>query len=171
MTRTQRLWVPVVVGLLVAVLLGPAGADGALAAAEPRVTVASIMIPAAVFIPFSDYVQYQYGTFLQAPSGGSFSAPVSFPVAEVDIRRITIYAYENSISWSTCAWMYRANPAVPVAAGLGAVCTQDSSADPQVRSSTAISPRHVDTAVHGPYVMVALAPGTRLYGVKVTYSY
>ena len=167
---TQRLWVPVVVGLLVAVLLGPAGADGALAAVEPR-TVASIMIPAVAFIPSSDGVDYSVGTFLQVSSAGSFFAPVSFPVSDVDIRRITIYADENNTQWSTCAYMHRANPAGAVVAMLGGVCTEDSAADPQVRSTTALGPRSVNTAIHGPHVLVAVGPGTRLYGVKVTYSY
>ena len=51
---SRRLWFPVPVALLVAVLVGPTGVT----AVEPRVTTTSIMIPAAAFIPNTDDYDY-----------------------------------------------------------------------------------------------------------------
>jgi hypothetical protein len=55
----------------------------------------------------------------------------------------------------------------------GHVCTFGTSqTDPQVFSTTAISPRLVKTANHGSYLWLLVPDGdTRLYGVRVTYSY
>jgi hypothetical protein len=54
---------------------------------------------------------------------------------------------------------------------LGDVCAEaHSTANPQVVSTTAISPRRVNTANHGAYADVIMSPGVKFYGVKITYS-
>jgi hypothetical protein len=168
MTRTSKLWVPVLVGCLVTVLLGPAGVT----AAEPRVTTASIMIPAAAFIPTygSDY--FSLGSYLSMASGsGSFTASLSFPVPVVNIKKITAYAYDNSGVASVCVSLYRARPMEASEDYAGEVCTVDASA-PQYASTTTIFTSRVNTAFHAPYLWVVISgPDVKLYGVRINYSY
>jgi hypothetical protein len=172
MARTSRLWIPVLVGLLVAGMLGIDG--GGAVAAEPRSTTASIMIPAAAFIPTMDDWDYGNNGFgLQVTSAsGIFVAPLSFPVPVVNIKKITLYAYDNDPSSLLCVTLYRARPAdADRDLTGGSVCTSDASA-PQYASTTAISPRRVTTAFQGAYLWVTLySPTVTLYGVKVNYSY
>ncbi len=175
MAHTRRLWVPVLVALLVTGLLGVAGGGGAVAV-EPRLTVASIMIPAAAFIPTSGSWSYsQTDSYLTANNTADFTAPLTFPVQEVTIRRITLYAYENTADGSVCVRMFRASPRTASSLTLGSACTVNSTTNPQAATTTAISPRRVNTAVQGPDLWVSI-PGSqfstvRFYGVKVTYSY
>jgi hypothetical protein len=171
MTALRRPWIPVLVGLLVAGVLGVGG--GGAAAVEPRLTTASIMIPAAAFIPAEDDYDYaNNGREMWVASGsGYFGAPLSFPVAVVNIKKITLYAFDNDGAAMVCVTLYRARPADASEDNTGGVCTSDGSA-PQYASTTTISPRRVTTASQGAYLWVSLsAPGVKLYGVKVNYSY
>ena len=170
MARTNRFWIPVLVGLLVAVLLGPAGVT----ATEPRVTVTAVMVPAAAFIPASDtFVYGNGGRTLSVLSGhGSFTAPLFFPVPVVRINRITLYAFDNSSPAMICVQLFRTRPAAAAEDEAGQVCSGNSAIDPQVAYTTAIDPRQVGATVQGAYLWVYLSdPGVRLYGVKVNYSY
>ena len=172
MARTRRLWIPVLVGLLVGGALGVGG--GGAVAAEPRITTASIMIPAAAFIPDLDDCDYDNGGYsLEVTSGTcGFIAPLSFPVPVVNIKKITLYAYDNDDSSQVCVKLYRARPADASQDSTGgSLCTLDASA-PQAPYKTAINPRRVNTASQGAYLWVRLySPTVALYGVKVTYSY
>ena len=173
MKQGRRLWIPVLVGCLVAVLLGPAG-GGAVTAVEPRRVAASIMIPAAALVSITDGYDYvNEGYDLYVDSGhGYFTAPVSFPVPLVSIRRITLYAWDDSADAYICVWLYRARPVVGGEDSQGQACTTDSAADQQAPYGTSVLPRQVNTAAHGSYLWVRIsAPGVRLYGVKVTYTY
>ena len=96
---------------------------------------------------------------------------MSFPVPIVNIRRITAYAYDNSGGASVCVSLYRARPIDASEDYAGQVCTVDASA-PQYASTTVISPRRVNTALHAPYLWVVISgPDVKLYGVRVNYSY
>ena len=171
MTRTRRLWVPLLMGLLVAGMLGVGG--GGAVAAEPRLTTVSVMIPAAAFFPTLDDWDYGNSGFgLYVTSGsGNFIAPLTFPVPVVNIKKITLYAYDNDGLKEVCVTLYRARPADAAEDTTGQVCTLDGSA-PQYASTTLISPRRVTTASQGAYLWVSIGgPGLWLYGVKVNYSY
>jgi len=170
MSMIRKWWLPLLVAALVAVLIGPS----AVTAAEPRAVTGKLMIPAASFIPNSDNLDYgNSGYYLSFNSGsGTFTAPLVFPVQTVRIKKITLYAYDNGAG-HVYAGLYRASPPGGDEINLGSVITVDSGTDPQTRSTTAISPRQVNTAVAAPYLWVTLtAPGSlRLYGVAVLYSY
>ena len=173
MARTTRLWIPLLVGCLVAVLLGPAGGS-AVTATEPRTVTASIMIPAAAFIPTrDDWDYYNGGLYLNAATGNSmFQAPLAFPVPQLNIRRITLYAFDDTAAQDVCASLIRSDPRNGAyGTGMGQVCTSDSALTPQVATTTAISPRRINTATYGPHLLVIVDPETTLYGVKVTYTY
>ena len=170
--KSRRLWVPVLAGLLVAGLLGAGG--GGAAAAEPRAATASIMIPAAAFTPAGSGIHYvSSGATLALDSGqGGFAAPLSFPAPVVNIKKITLYAYDYTASALISAGVYRSRPSDGEDDYAGSIATVDSPADPQVVSLTAISPRRVTTATHGPFLWIWFTgSGVRLYGVKVTYTY
>lgn len=165
MALTRRLWAPVLVGLLVAGLLGPAAGT----AVEPRTVTASIMVPVAAFTPSGDNWDYDnYGDSLVMGTGpGAFAAPLSFPVPEVSIKRITLYAQRG-----ICVHLFRARPAAGVAEHTGTACTADDTSATQTVYTTTISPRQVNTAFHSPYLWVYFsAPNVVFYGVKVTYTY
>ena len=91
----------------------------------------------------------------------------------VSIKRITLYAYDNTVAPECfCVYIVRGRPASARGSFAGDVCMPNGPADPQVAYTTAISPRQVNAAVHGPYLRVNFtSPGMKLYGVKVNYSY
>ncbi len=172
MVASTRLWAPLVVGLLVAGALGIGGSGAA--AVEPRVTAGSIMIPASAFIPATgglDY--YNLGSDLHVHGAGEFYAPLWFPAPVVDIKKVTIYAYDNQAAAQVCVTLWRTRPAGPnFLDNAGQVCTGDSTALPQVRYLTAIAPRRVNTAQQGSYLEVDFS-GSEVFlgGVRVSYSY
>jgi hypothetical protein len=172
MARMNRVWFPLLVGLLVAGLLGVGG--GGAVAAEPRVTTASIMIPAAAFIPAEDGYDYtNNGMDLYVTSGyGVFTYALPFPVPVVNIKKITLYGYDNTGAADVCVTLYRARPVDFSEDNAGQVCTTVSATAPQAVYTTTIDPRRVTTASQGAYLWVSLnGPGVTLYGVKVNYSY
>lgn len=171
MARTHRLWAPVLVGLLVAVLAGSVG--GAVTAAEPRVATASIVVPAAAFAAIDSTSAYHNeGFYLAASAGGGFLAPVVFPVPVVSIRKVTLYAFDNSSGGDVCLSLIRLALADVAVRNQGRVCTIGAAAtDFQVVTLTNISPRLVNTALHGSYLLAQITAGQLLHGVKITYSY
>ena len=167
---SRKLWVPVLVGLLAAVLVGPKGVT----AVEPRVTTSSIMIPAGAFVPTTDDWDYFHpGSSLALHGGyGNFTAPVWFPVQVVNIKRITVYAYDDDVAASVCVILLRARPAQGVEDSVGNVCTVDGGSNPAALYTTVIESRRVNTALQAPYLWASFdGPGVELYGVKITYSY
>jgi hypothetical protein len=98
MATTRRLWVPVLVGCLVAVLFGPAGVT----AVEPRTVTAGIMIPAAAFAPIhGGYSYYNDGlnsitVYLRRANPASASQTPMNAIATIDsadnpqVRTMTI---------------------------------------------------------------------------------
>ena len=170
MARMRRLWVPVLVGCLVAVLLGPAGVT----ATEPRTVTASIMIQASAFTPDNESGGYTNNGIYLSTSAGSylgFVAPIVLPVSTASIRRITLYAYDNSAA-GVCVTLRRARPAAASGDSAAKVCSSNSPSDPQTVGSATISPRQVDTSFHGPMLYAEFSgEAIRLYGVKVTYTY
>ncbi|MFH1331349.1 MAG: hypothetical protein ABIJ48_11930 [Actinomycetota bacterium] len=176
MIRTRKVGAPVLVGLLAAVLLTLPGASGKVTAAEePRLTIGKIMIPAAAFVPISDNPEYaNYGVYLTGPE--YFVAPVSFPVQEVKVRKITLYAVDSTSGTvnQVCARLERSaparNPYPPLWAG--GVCTSDITAYPQVVATTAISPRTVNAAFHSSWLYAYVgSDSVQLFTVQITYIY
>jgi hypothetical protein len=157
--------------LLVAVLAGSVG--GAVTAAEPRLATASIVVPAAAFTAVDSASAYHNeGFYLAASAGGGFLAPVVFPVRVVSIKKITLYAFDNSSGGDVCLSLIRLALAEVTVKNQGRVCTAGASAgDFQVVTLTSISPRPVNTALHGSYLLAQIPAGQLLHGVRITYSY
>lgn len=88
------------------------------------------------------------------------------------IKRITLYAYDNAGGGNVSASLLRTQPAAVFHADpMGMAATDLSASDPQVVTTTAISPRLVNAANHGLVVWIYIsAPGIKFYGVKILYS-
>jgi hypothetical protein len=170
---TRRLWVPVLAALLVATLVGPAG--GAVTAAEPRATVGTITIPAGAFIPTRDDWDFSNaGDALWLDSGttAAFTAPLFFPVPEVTIRKITLYAYDNG-GGDICVGIYRTTPATGGEQAMSTACSVGASDSVRAFTATTFAHRRI-TGAYGPYLYLPLTPAYaqyRVYGVKITYTY
>jgi hypothetical protein len=185
MTALRRLWVPVLVGLLVAVLLG-VGSGGVLAAEPRTVRAARIMIPAAAFVHEEGHVEIPDYNFpndgdrlTTHDDGGVFQTALVFPVQEVKITRITVYAEDSRRDTQLCVSLYRSRAGLGQSDTVlqGEICTADSINNPQViTTATSQTLRTVNTAIHGSYLRVEIDPfdglyGPSLYGVQITYTY
>jgi hypothetical protein len=176
MVRTRMLSTALLLALLVAVLLSVPGEGEQAGAVEPRTVTARIMIPAAAF-----YDEAHDGDFLSVSWTNYttvFLAPVEFPVQQVTVRGITMYAADrDSTASKICASLYRTRPAQGSNGTKvqSSVCTTENDADPQiVANRLRISDGAVNTAVNGSYLRVTFGPvigGLKLYGVQITYAY
>ena len=168
---TRRLWVPILVALLVATLIGP----GLTAGAEPRAVVtAAVAIPAGAAVPYSDDMDYyNHGDWAYLPSGsGTFVVPLSFPAQMVTIRRVTAYVADGDAGYDVTMTLARTNPLLETTQTLATVSTTGSSPeDPQTITTTEIAPRTVNTANYSLCLKIAMGGNTRLYGLKIVYSY
>jgi hypothetical protein len=168
---TRRLWVPLLAALLVAALVGPS----AVTAAEPRDSVGTMTIPAAAFSPTRDDWDFSNaGDALWLDSGttAAFTAPLFFPVPEVTIRKITLYAYDNSGA-DFCVGIYRTIPAAGSEQAMATACSTGAGDSVRAFTETTFSYRRI-TGAYGPYLYLSLMPDYgqyRLYGVKITYTY
>ena len=147
----------------------------AVAAAEPRLTTRTVTIPAVAFAPTNDAVDYyRRGTELRIESGsGTFTAPLSFEVPVVTIRKVTFCAVDAG-SGNLILGLYRDQPAAEQTLQLGEVYTTGSSWSMQVVTLSNLSSRRI-TGAYGAFLSVYL-PGTypngyKFIGAKVTCSY
>ena len=164
-----------VAGLIVAAVAWPNGAASEAAAApEPRTTTYRMVVPAAAFIPaYPDFGYVQGGEYLSSlTSFAAFIAPIQFPYPVVTIKAITLYAYDNG-SQDFILHLGRTRPAT----GTGAITailksTGQSATDPRAFTTTAISPRVINSASHGAYLALFPPPGTayKFYGVTIRYE-
>jgi hypothetical protein len=173
MLLSKKLWAVLLVAVLVAGLLVGFGDGDEAVAKEPRATLGKIMVPAAAFIPASDDSDYiNGGEALGLNSGtGFFTAPLWFPAPVVNIRKITLIAYDNSVAGKVCVTLSRAQPLTADDSDAGQVCTTDSTDIPQRIAMTALSPRRMNSVNHGPYLLAGIATTTALFGVQVVYTY
>ena len=177
MRLRKRLWAVLLVGVLVAGLLVGFGDGDEAVAKQPRATYDRIMISAAAFVPATDSADYtNYGDYLRVSNGvRGFTAPLSFPVPVVNIRRITFFAYDATWSDEVCVNLHRSSPAAGTAVPAGGRCTRNRTALPQKVGIPDLSPRRVNTAVHGSYLFLSMEgkppSGSFFWGVEVLYSH
>jgi len=174
MTALRRLWAPVLVALLVAVLVGPAG--GAVMAVESRTTVRTITIPGGAFIPTNDDAGYQndgYQVVVVGPAvDGEFTAQLFFEAPVVRIKKMVLYAYDNGGD-AVCVGMYRTTPGVGWEEEMGTVCSTGDTNGVRSFTQRTFNTQRV-TGHYGPYLYLWL-PGTysngySFYAVRITYA-
>jgi len=165
----RRAKTPVLVGLLAAVLVGVSGATSR---AEPRTVTGTIMIPQRLSCRWTVTTPGRHRTTTDSWGWERSGRRFEFPVPLVSVRRITLYAGDGSAVMNVCAHLYRSAPATGAFVETGFTCTvYPAPGDPQASFSTDISPRRVDTRLHGSFVLVDLYPSLSLYGVQITYAY
>lgn len=171
----RRLLLVLLVAGLVVAAAWPTGAVGeATAAPEPRSGIHKLVIPAAAFIPGYPNLEYVHGgEYLSALSTfATFIAPIQFPYPEVTIKAITLHVYDNG-SQDFALHLGRTRPASGSGAILAILKSAGQSAtDPRAFTTTAISPRLIDSAYHGSYLALFPPPGTayKFYGVTIRYE-
>ena len=89
----------------------------------------------------------------------------------MNIRKITLIAYDNTAPEEVCVTLFRAQPLGASESDAVSVCTADSTADPQRVATSAISPRKMNTVNHGPYLWLSTGANVTFYGVQVVYSH
>jgi len=176
MTAVKRLWIPVLVALLVAVLVGAVGVT----AAEPRATSRTVTIPAAAFTPQDDdlagvgYENLGYQMTVVGPAAsGYFIAPLFFEAPEVKIKKMVLFAYDNG-GGSVCVELSRSTPASGNRQDMGEVCSTGAATGVRSFTEKTISPRNV-AGWHGPYLELYIpgvySNGYQFYAVRITYTY
>ena len=170
MARSKSSLNPLLVWLLVAALLGP----GVVAGAESRTTVtAALTITGSAALPVQEDMHYSTSlSVLNAWAEGLwFTVPLTFPAPVVTIKRITAYVYDNS-AWAVGVSLMRAHPPTGQDTTLGEIWSTGASLTaPRTVTSSEISPRTVNTANYPLYLRIGMSEGTRLYGVKILYTY
>ncbi|MBN2113857.1 MAG: hypothetical protein JW785_07005 [Acidimicrobiia bacterium] len=161
--------------LPLALLIGPATPPEAVATGAPRNTTSTLLVGPSALIPATDDTDYSNaGSWLMTDGSqwAYFVAPLDFPVPEATVRRITLFAQDNSAAARVCTHLYRALPRRAADVEQAMVCSENSAASPQVVSTTQIAPRKIETGRHAPYLLVGVSGATaRFYGVLVTYRY
>jgi hypothetical protein len=170
---TRRLWIPLLVTLLVAVLVGPS----MVAAVEPRATITRVVtIPPGSFHVTDDDTSWDNAGFelsVKGPSTqGWFTAPLFFEAEDVTIKQMTLYAYDNGAG-TVCLTMYRVTPSTADEEQMGQACS--SGATTGIRTFNATWDRRSIRGAFGPYLWLTLpgvyTSGYGFYGVKITYTY
>jgi len=166
-----------VLAAALALTTAPAFALGAATDADAdqsRVTIHRVTIPAAHFQPTSSLWTYvNAGDKVYSTAGNAnFLAPIPYSydgTGHVFITRVELLAYDDAMSSSVCANLWRGEPGIGGGTLMGSACTLDSANDPQ---SVVLLPavRRVNAGQRA-YLLVALAdPSVDLYGVRVTYT-
>lgn len=150
------------------------------AAPQPRTVVTrTITVPAAAFHPVTDNFDFtSYGDVLFSNAGPArFVAPLYFEAAEVTVRRLTLYAYDNDMGGDVCVSLYRTLPTIGSDTEMGFICSDAAFLDSvRVFEQQSLPFRRV-TGAHGPYLYLNLPGplsgviGYKFYDVKVTYTY
>ncbi|MCU0280940.1 MAG: hypothetical protein MUE66_03735 [Acidimicrobiia bacterium] len=175
---SRRLWVPLLVAMLAAALVGP----GMVAGAEPRTTVTvTVVVPAAAFTPASDDLEYRKTAGHLALNTQSFwyepnfYAPVYFEASTVTIKKVTFYATDDcGDSWCELEFsLWRVNPTTNVAEEMGSMRTRGRTRDIREFVLSDLSPRKI-TGAWGAVLglqLYSILDGASFKGAKVTYSY
>jgi len=174
MIALRRLWIPALVGLLVAALVGPVGAEEK--AGEPRAISRTMTVPGAAFVPSNDDLGYQidgYQVVVVGPSSnGTFYAPLTFDAPEVKIRKLVLYAYDNG-GGAVCVELSRSTPTDGNRQDMGNVCSTGDTTGVRRFIQTSLDIRWVKEK-HGPYLELYI-PGTyssgySFYGLQIFYT-
>lgn len=175
MTRLTRLRDLLLLILPLALLIGPVTPPEAIATGGPRTTTGTLLVGPSALLSASDDTDYSNaGSWLMTDGSqwAYFVAPLDLPVPEATVRRITLFAQDDSASARVCAHLYRALPRRAAHVEQAMVCSNDSAASPQVVSTTQTTPRKIETGRHAPCLLVGVSGATaRFFGVLVTYRH
>ena len=171
MKTLKKLWAPMLLGMVLAMIL--TGAAGARPLGGPLKVVT---VSAADCIPTEDWDWHNLGLYLRMNSGsGSFTCPVHFPeYGTKRVRIIRAYIYDNHAG-SVQVVAYRTAPASATQVNMtpATMVSTTLGANPQIlTSSWGLISNEVVTQSHGMYVWVHITAASldlKLYGFKIAY--
>jgi hypothetical protein len=179
MQKIKRLCIPMVLGmLLIATLTGVANARPGVRPQEQAWRV--LTVPSTVCVPQDDDDDWVHGANLVLCSTGQclFFCAVDFPAAgeqavgAVNVKRVTMFAYDNSGDEQAATFtLYKTYPPAKVAVGMAGGNTLNSADDPQTVMDMTIAHNPV-YRVQGPTVSLAITgTGINVYGFYIHYTW
>jgi hypothetical protein len=180
MKSLKRLSIPILLGVLLMTIL--VGVANARPTSRPQQQAWRVLtVPSTACIP-QKYLDNWWHTTesLYCASGGcDFMCPLNFPAAgeqavgAVSVKRVTMFAYDNSGDPTGAAfYLFKTHPPSAASALMASGSTTDSPAQPQTVMDTSIvgNPLY---RVQGPYILLRLGgpPPIRVYGSFVHYTW
>jgi hypothetical protein len=182
MEKSKKLWIPVLLGvLLIALMVGVAGAGVKNRASGALGPTAYITVPGAAFNPHDETADwYNYGQWIRNDSITEhtfYAGPIVFPHAgTVQITQVVLVALDENPTAEACARLFRNKFSTGAVEDMANVCSTGS--DPAVRqfSTATISPARVNPKWNGFYVGLLTYPSNppgsmvRVYAVRIAYK-
>jgi hypothetical protein len=176
MEKARKLWIPVLLGvLLIAFVVGVAGARGHNRTSGALGPTAYITIPGAAFNPKSDGADwYNTGKYIRNMSANDdlfYAGPIVFPHAgAVQITEFALLAYDNS-GLDGCAHLHKSRFMTGAYERMAYVCSTGSLPGVRRFSTSTISAPQVNPQYAGCSVSLALegAADVRIYAVRIAY--
>jgi hypothetical protein len=179
MKTAKRLWVPVLLGvLLMTTLVGVASARPNARPQQQAWRVLTVGTPACV--PCSDDQDYGRGEDdwlrCEGAAGCCFLCSVYFPAAgeqavgAVNVKRVTMYAYDNTVGKAVDFMMGKRYPPTKGGATMASGTTIDSSADPQTVVDASIENNPI-YRVQEPGIVLFMGTDLIVYGFFIHYTW
>jgi hypothetical protein len=178
MKRVRRLWMPLLVGVLLTSTV--VGVVGARPNARPQQQAWRVLtVPAQFCIPGEILDQWVLWTdSLRCMSGAChFMCPLNFPAAgeqavgAVNVKRITLYVYDNWSGEVAAAQLFKLYPPMGVFAVMAEAESADLAVNPQAAMDTSIDSNPV-YRTQGPAILLNVAgDNLRVYGIFVHYTW
>lgn len=179
MEKVRKLSIAVSLGvLLIAVVVGIAGAGRNNRPHAALGPTAYITVPAAAFNPWADGADwFNAGNWIRNESPSSIeyfqAGPILFPHSgTVQISQIVLVAYDDNagVNAEACATVLRS----PFSGGedtMGGVCSTGAAPVLRKFTTTSIGPARVNPKWHGCYVRLLLCPGSGIWAYSVRIAY
>jgi len=179
MEKSKKLWIAVLsCVLLIALMVGVAGARGNDRTSGTLGPTAYITVPGAAFNPIDEGADwYNYGQWIRNDSLSDerfYAGPIVFPHAgAVQITEVVLSAYDNNpgATAEACATVWRSVFASGAEQSMASVCSTGSATGVRKFSAPTISPNTVNPQRHACYASLVLRVGTeiRAYAVRIAY--
>jgi hypothetical protein len=178
MEKAKKLCIPVLLGvLLIALMVGVAGAGENNRTSAALGPTAYITIPAGAFSPnYEEAEWYNGGAWIRNDSVDQpeffLAGPIVFPYAgTVKVTKLALVAHDNNPDREVCADLKRVAFLTGVEASMVGFCSNGSATGVRKFTSASISPDTVNPQWAGCYAQLLLEPGTELevYAVRISY--
>jgi hypothetical protein len=177
MEKSKKLSIAVLSGvLLIALMVGVAGAGVKSRTSGALGPVGYITVPAAAFSPREETIKwYNAGHYIVNESGFGavfYTGPIVFPYAgEVKITGISLWAEDNDSGEEACVWVIRHVLSTGAKEDMGSVCSTGSTSGVRKFSDTSISPNKVNPRSYGCYLSLAIGESTDIgvFAVRISY--
>jgi hypothetical protein len=179
MKKIKRLWIPVLLGVVLMIML--AGVASARPNARPQEQAWRVLtVPSSVCIPRQDGDDwYNHINGVYCESGGCvWLCAVDFPAAgqqavgAVNVKRVTMFAYDNSGD-AQAAWFYlwKTYPPEVASVAMATGTTTNSPAFPQTVMDTSVVKNPI-YRVQGAHISATInGTGIEVYGFHVHYTW